>query len=150
MKIEEAIKQTRFENGYQKALINILYTANWLRDQQTETFKKHNILQQHYNILRILKGRYPKAVSPGEIKDVMLDKGNDVTRLVDKLVKMGLAKRNLCKMNRRKIDIFVTQKGISLLAEISEPFKKQIAALKKNMKESDAEMLSELLDKFRE
>ncbi|MFN6038134.1 MAG: MarR family winged helix-turn-helix transcriptional regulator [Bacteroidota bacterium] len=149
MKIEEAIKQNRFDSSHQKAIINIIYTANWIRDRQCELFVKHELLPQHYNILRILKGKHPGPSSPGQIKEVMLDKSNDITRLIDKLVKKGLAKRNLCETNRRKIDVFITVKGLSLLKEINEPFKKHISALKKIISVKEAENLSELLDKFR-
>lgn len=149
MKIEQAIKQSKFESNHHKAIINIIYTANWLRDQQLDTFKTHDILPQHYNVLRIVNGRYPEAVSPGEIKEVMLDKGNDVTRLVDKLVKKGLVKRNTCENNRRKIDIIITKEGIKFLKELNEPFKKQITGLKKIISDKEAETLSDLLDKFR-
>ena len=150
MKIEQSIKQSKFESPFQKAVINIIYTANWLRDQQTELFKQHDILPQHYNVLRIVNGKHPKSVSPGDIKEVMLDKGNDVTRLVDKLVKMGLLKRSLCEENRRKIDIHLTDKGVKFLKEISEPMRKQYNNIKKVLSEKEAENLSNLLDKLRD
>lgn len=150
MKIEQAIKQSKFESPFQKAVINIIYTANWLRDQQTELFKKHDILPQHYNVLRIVNGKHPKSVSPGDIKEVMLDKGNDVTRLVDKLVKMDLLKRSLCEENRRKIDINLTDKGVKFLKEINEPMRKQYLNMKKFLSEKEAESLSNLLDKLRD
>jgi DNA-binding MarR family transcriptional regulator len=150
MKIEKAIKQSKFESPLQKAVINIFYTANWLRDQQWELFKKYDILPQHYNVLRIIKGKHPESVSPGDIKDVMLDKGNDVTRLVDKLVKMGLVKRSLCEANRRKIDINLTDKGLGFLKELNEPMRKQYNSIKKQLSEKEAEQLSNLLDKIRE
>jgi len=150
MKIEKAIKQSKFESPFQKAVINIIYTANWLRDQQTELFKKHDILPQHYNVLRIVNGKHPKSVSPGDIKEVMLDKGNDVTRLVDKLVKMDLLKRSLCEENRRKIDINLTDKGVKFLKEINEPMRKQYLNMKKFLSEKEAESLSNLLDKLRD
>ncbi|MBN8693713.1 MAG: winged helix DNA-binding protein [Bacteroidetes bacterium] len=150
MKIEQAIKQSKFESPFQKAVINIIYTANWLRDQQTELFKKHDILPQHYNVLRIVNGKHPKSVSPGDIKEVMLDKGNDVTRLVDKLVKMDLLKRSLCEENRRKIDINLTDKGVKFLKEINEPMRKQYLNMKKFLSEKEAETLSNLLDKLRD
>lgn len=150
MKIEQAIKQTKFESPFQKAVINIIYTANWLRDQQTELFKQHDILPQHYNVLRIVNGKHPKSVSPGDIKEVMLDKGNDVTRLVDKLVKMGFLKRSLCEENRRKIDINLTDKGVKFLKEINEPMRKQYLSMKKVLSEKEAETISNLLDKLRD
>ena len=80
----------------------------------------------------------------------MLDKGNDVTRLVDKLVKMGLLKRSLCEENRRKIDIHLTDKGVKFLKEISEPMRKQYNNIKKVLSEKEAENLSNLLDKLRD
>jgi DNA-binding MarR family transcriptional regulator len=150
MKIEKAIKQSKFESPLQKAVINIFYTANWLRDQQWELFKKYDILPQHYNVLRIIKGKHPESVSPGDIKEVMLDKGNDVTRLVDKLVKMGLVKRSLCEANRRKIDINLTDKGLDFLKELNEPMRKQYNSIKKQLSEKEAEQLSNLLDKLRD
>jgi DNA-binding MarR family transcriptional regulator len=150
MKIEKAIKQSKFDSPLQKAVINIFYTANWLRDLQSEVFKKHGILPQHYNVLRIIKGKHPESVAPGDIKEVMLDKGNDVTRLVDKLVKMGLVKRSLCEANRRKIDINLTEKGLTFLKDLNDPMKRQFNAIKKQLSEKDAEQLSNLLDKLRE
>ncbi|HEY8916321.1 MAG TPA: MarR family transcriptional regulator, partial [Chitinophaga sp.] len=89
MRIEEAIKQGKFSNNFHKALVNLIFTSNWLRDANAEIFKKYDILPQHFNALRIIKGRHPKPVSAGEIKEVLLDKASDVTRLLDKLVKQG-------------------------------------------------------------
>ncbi|MBK7668995.1 MAG: MarR family transcriptional regulator [Sphingobacteriaceae bacterium] len=149
MKLEDEIKQSKFESSYQKAIINIIYTSNWLRDQQMDVFRAFDVLPQHYNVLRIIKGKHPKPCSPGEIKEVMLDKGNDVTRLVDKLVKKGLVKRNLCESNRRKIDITITEKGVTFIKEISDPMKKQLSVIKKLVSEKEAEQLSDILDKIR-
>ena len=92
MKIEEAIKQGRFGSNFHKAVVNLIYTSNWLRDAHTDLFRKYGILSQHFNALRIIKGRHPKPVSAGEIKEVLLDKASDVTRLLDKLVNLDLAK----------------------------------------------------------
>ncbi len=150
MNIEQAIRQSKFQSSYHKAAINIIYTGNWLRDTQVDFFKAYDLLPQHYNVLRILKGKHPEAVSPGQIKEVMLDKGNDVTRLVDKLFKKGYVKRQLCKDNRRKIDIHISEKGIAFLKELEEPVKKQLSPLKKNLTEKEAEQLSYLLDKLRD
>src|SRR5690554_454998 len=97
MRIEEAIKQGKFRNNYQKAVVNLIFTSNWLRDAQGEFFKEYDILPQHFNALRIIKGRHPKPVSAGEIKEVLLDKASDVTRLLDKLVNLGYVHRQLCE-----------------------------------------------------
>ena len=149
MKFEKAIKQSKFESSQQKAILNVMYTSNWLRDHQIGVFKKFDIIPQHYNVLRILKGKYPEPVSPGDIKEVLIDKGNDVTRLVDKLVKLNLVTRNLCPENRRKIDIQLTSKGLKLLEKINEPLMEEFKTIRKKLTNTEAEQLSDLLDKLR-
>jgi MarR family 2-MHQ and catechol resistance regulon transcriptional repressor len=148
MGIKEEIKQSKFQSAKQMAMINIVYTANWIRDHQQNIFKKYNILPQHYNILRIVNGKFPEAVSPSDIKELILDKGRDLTRLVDKLVSLGLLKRQLCENNRRKMEIFITVKGQELIneskVEISELMDKTI-----NISEEESQVLSDLLDKIR-
>lgn len=149
MKFEQAIKQSKFESSQQKAILNVMYTSNWLRDNQIEVFKKFDIIPQHYNVLRILKGKHPQPVSPGDIKEVLIDKGNDITRLVDKLVKLNLVTRNLCPENRRKIDIQLTPKGLKLLEKMNAPLMEEFKNIRKKLSNSEAEQLSHLLDKLR-
>ncbi|MFT4203784.1 MAG: hypothetical protein QM610_07700 [Chitinophagaceae bacterium] len=149
MKIEEAIKQKNFETLVEKAIINLIYTHNWLRDGFNVILKPYGLLQQHFNVLRILRGKYPEVVCPGEIKEVMLDKGNDITRLLDKLVAMELVERNLCESNRRKMDICITQKGLGVINELSQKFDERSVQIQKNLTDDDAEQLSNLLDKMR-
>ncbi|UKJ09172.1 MarR family winged helix-turn-helix transcriptional regulator [Solitalea lacus] len=150
MKIEKEILQEDFGNSHQKAVINLMFTHNWVRDKLSGIFKTYDILPQHYNVLRILKGKHPQPVSPGQIKDVMIDKGNDVTRLLDKLVTKGFVKRCLCEENRRKMDITITEAGLKLLDELSPFFDEFYQAMKGRLNENDAELLSDLLDKLRD
>lgn len=149
MKIEEAIKQNTFKNNVLKASVNLIYTSNWLRDIHEKTFKEFQILPQHFNVLRILKGKFPNAVSPGEIKEVMLDKGHDLTRLLDKLVKRGLVERKICDTNRRKIDITLTNKGLEELEKMNKSLDKNTKRLHNHLTENEASILSDLLDKMR-
>lgn len=150
MKIEKVIKQSAgFKTSHEKAAVNLIYTSSWFRDTQNTLFKGHRILPQHYNVLRILKGKHPESVSPGTIKEVMLEKNNDVTRLLDKLVIKGLVKRRLCPVNRRKMDINITGKGIRLLQELEAPIKKHLTEMKRKLTDKEAEQLSNLLDKMR-
>ena len=116
--LEAEIKQRAFKSEVRKALLNILYTANWIRDNHAPIFKEYGILGQHYNVLRIVKGRKGEAVSPGQIIEVMLDKGRDLTRLVDKLVKLGYLERKPSEVNRRKVDIRITEEGARITDEI--------------------------------
>jgi DNA-binding MarR family transcriptional regulator len=149
MQIEKAIKQSKFNDVYQKLVVNMLFTSNWLRDGQNSLLKQYDILPQHYNVLRILKGKYPDPSSPGDIKEVMIDKGNDVTRLLDKLVHKGLVKRNLCEENRRKMDVYITEEGLKLLKDIEKPLQNFLTDIKQRITEQEAESMSSLLDKMR-
>lgn len=149
MKIDEEIKQRKFENNFHKALINIHYTNSWYRDILNATFKAYDIHPQHYNILRILKGKYPEPVTPGYIKEVMLEKGTDLTRLLDKLERKNLIVRRICPSNRRNIDINITDGGILLLDKIHPVFIDLSNKISKNLSEKEAETLSNLLDKLR-
>lgn len=150
MKIEEAIKQSRFSDNYQKVVVNMLYTGNWIRDEQTRQLKPFDLLPQHFNALRIIRGRHPSPVSPGEIKAVLIDKANDLTRLLDKLEKMGLIKRNLCPSNRRKMDITLTARGIKHLEEASAEMQAFSKRLKARITDKEAATMSRIMDKMRD
>jgi DNA-binding MarR family transcriptional regulator len=149
MNILEAIKQKSFDSSFEKAVVNLLYTHNWYRDKYQDIYKAANLKIQHYNVLRILKGSKPKSISPGEIKDVMLDKSPDLTRLLDKLVEKGLVDRNLCPQNRRKMDVLITKEGENLLKQITRKQKLLQKEQWQHFTEEAAEQLSDLLDKFR-
>ena len=148
MEIGKVIKQSRFKSNAQKAHINLLYTSNWLRDISNPIFKKHGILSQHFNVLRIIKGKYPDPVTPGEIIEVMLDKKRDLTRLVDKLVQLGLVDRWLSEENRRNVMITLTDSGLELVDRITEEVDK-LQHQMNNLTEDEAGLLSDLLDKMR-
>ena len=146
MGFKEEIK-SKFDSNQLMAAVNIIYTSNWLRDISLPIYKKHNILSQHYNILRVVNGSFPNSVSPGYIKEVMLDKGRDLTRLVDKLVKLGYVERSLCKDNRRKMKITITQPGKEIINIIGTEINNLYTSY--NLNEDEANQLSNLLDKLR-
>ncbi|MFZ1702932.1 MAG: MarR family transcriptional regulator [Saprospiraceae bacterium] len=148
MDIGKQIKQRKFKSGFEKAYINLLYTTNYFRDLHREVFSKSGILGQHYNILRITRGQYPNVVSPGYIKEVMLDKGRDVTRLLDKLEKMGLIERSVNPLNKRKLDIRLTDKGLNITNQIESELNK-LQNKHSLLEEHEYENLSTLLDKLR-
>ena len=148
MKIEEALKQPKFGSARQKALINIMYTYNWVTGIQEEVFTKYDVTPQQYNVLRILRGRHPNSICAGEIKGVMIDRSPDLTRLCDRLVKKELVERQINEFNRRQVLIKITRAGLELLKEI-DPSLKSMNKKFGNLTEEEAEKLSELLDKFR-
>lgn len=148
MKLEEAIKQKKFDSPLHKATINLMYTANWLHGEFRDLFKSFDITHQQYNVLRILRGRYPECVNPTEIKEVMLDKNPDITRLCDRLLLMGLIDRAIDKTNRRKMKIIITEKGMNLLLEIEPVMKSRMNELFSSVK-VDYEAFNEMLDALR-
>jgi len=148
MKIEEALKQPKFGSARHKALINIMYTYSWVTGVQKEVFIKYDITPQQYNVLRILRGRYPNSICAGDIKEVMIDRSPDLTRLCDRLVKKELIERQVNEYNRRQALIKITIAGLELVKEI-DPALKNMSKKFGNLTEEESEMLSELLDKFR-
>ncbi|MFM8849470.1 MAG: MarR family winged helix-turn-helix transcriptional regulator [Cytophagales bacterium] len=149
MKIEEEIKQAKFRNAHQKAVINLLYTANWLLDKNASFFKAYEITNQQFNILRILRGQYPKKISGAEIKSRMIDKNSDVSRLLDRLLTKNLIEKTPCPNDKRAADVMISQKGLGLLQEIDKKMDETDSAVM-NLTPQEAEQLSLLLDKSRE
>jgi MarR family 2-MHQ and catechol resistance regulon transcriptional repressor len=148
MKIEEAIRQTKPMLPLQKAMINLIFTYHWYMERIAVFFKPFDITPQQYNVLRILKGHYPDAMSVGEVKTVLLDRSPDMTRLCDRLVQKGLIKRELNGQNRREVLLQISPAGIELLALI-EPAMKEAAKEWDHLTPEEAETMSDLLDKLR-
>lgn len=148
MKLEEAIKQKKFDSPLHKATVNLMYTANWLHGEFRDLFKSFDITHQQYNVLRILRGMYPACLNPTEIKEVMLDKNPDITRLCDRLLSMGLINRAIDKENRRKMKIVITEKGLLLLLEIEPVIKSRITDLFAEVR-VDYDQFNEMLDAMR-
>jgi len=147
MKIEDEIKQQKFISAHQKAVINLIFTSNWLINQQQNYFKPFGITGQQFNVLRILKGQYPNSISAKEIKSRMLDKNSDISRLLDRLVAKKLIDKKFCPKDKRATDVTITEAGLSLLKEISR--KQKLIDQVVSLSETEAEQLSNLLDKAR-
>lgn len=148
MKIEDEIKG-RFRNEYHKGLINLTYTVKQLSYQFLQHMRKHGLTEPQYNILRVLRGyRSEGPSSIGFLKDRMLDKQSDVSRIVDKLYDKGLVKRKENKIDRRQKDIEITNKGLDLLLNMDELEMQTDTALNK-LSIVEVEALNTLLDKIR-
>lgn len=136
---------SKFANAKVKALINILYTANWITSFQNEFFKPFGISPQQFNILKILNGAN-EPLKVQTIKDRMIERSPNATRLMDKLSEKQLIERFPCIDDRRVVHIEITEKGKLLLNSISENFNEDLI---KNISEEEARLLSDLLDKMR-
>lgn len=148
MQIGEEIQSNKFEDNYHKAVVNITYTYGWLSNTFRYRFGKHNLTQQQFNVLRILRGQYPKPATINMIKDRMLDKMSDASRIVDRLIQKGLVSRCTNNKDRRAVDIQISQAGLDILSKMDEEFKTG-DLLRNNLTEEEAGKLSDLLDKLR-
>ena len=136
--------QSTFTSEKVKALINIKYTANWIESLQTAFFKPYGISPQQFNILRILKGA-GEPIKVQTIKDRMIERAPNATRLMDKLCAKGLIDRIPCPTDRRVVHIEITNEGIALLTKIKNEYN---VDLLKNLNQDEAKQLSDLLDKI--
>ncbi|MFN4086590.1 MAG: MarR family winged helix-turn-helix transcriptional regulator [Spirosomataceae bacterium] len=149
MDLAQEIKQTKpFRNPTQQAVVNIMYTNNWLCTRQTRIFKKFGISLQQYNVLRILKGHHPEPIMINGIIDRMLDKMSNASRLVDKLVQKNLVVRTNRETDRRACDVSISDEGVALLAKISKELAKMEDSIE-GLNEDELLELNRLLDKFR-
>lgn len=148
MEIEKEIVSRKFENNHQKAIVNLIYTYGWITNLLKQRLNKHKITLQQYNILRILRGQSPKPATINLLKDRMLDKMSDASRIVERLVQKTLVERCVNDKDRRAVDIRISQKGLDILKKLdSEMSSKDI--LKDKITEEEAGVLSGLLDKMR-
>lgn len=148
MKLEEEIKQRKFNSEKHKLAVNIFYTHGWLLNSQSEVFRKYDITVPQFNILRILRGKYPEPANINLLKDRMIDKMSDVSRLVERLRSKGLIDRKICEKDRRRADVVITEKGLDLLTEL-DAVEKNLERLLDNLSDDEAKILNDLLDKLR-
>ena len=148
MGIEQDIRQSKFRNEHQKAGINMIYTYGWIMERQKEVFATEDITPQQFNILRILRGSQPEPLSTLQIRERMLDKMSDTSRIVDRLIAKGLVKKGICKTDRRLVDVIISDKGKKLL-ERMDKLQEDLDNITGNLSRKEAATLSQLLDKIR-
>jgi DNA-binding MarR family transcriptional regulator len=147
MGIEQDIQQSNFRNEFQKMGINLLFTANWLNEQIGKILSEEGVTQQQYNILRILRGS-TTPLSTLKIRERMLDKMSDTSRIVDRLIAKELVVKNTCEKDKRLVDITLSPKGLNLVDQLDQ-FNDRIDALLKGINESEAKTMNQILDKIR-
>ncbi len=149
MKIEDALKTSKFKSDQHKAMLNIMFTASWLRNKVIGKLKSYGISQEQYNVLRILRGSYPTPLCAKDITDRMVDKNSNTTRIMDKLIAKEYINKWRGEVDRREVNISITESGLELLNEID---KEETIDNPNYLNLTDAEsgLLSALLDKLRE
>lgn len=148
MGIAEEIKQRKFTSERQKGLLNLIYTYNSVITEMNGYFKKHDITRQQYNVLRILRGQYPKPASINLLKERMLDKMSDTSRIVKRLEKKKLVKRTESDLDRRAVEVSITKTGLHLLEDTDNTVN-GFEHLLDNLSETETHQLNFLLDKLR-
>lgn len=148
MSLEHDIQQKTFRNEYHKGILNILYTHNYLTGKMTEVLKQFDMTLQQYNVLRILRGQHPQPASVNVIKERMVEKMSDTSRIVERLRLKGLIQRDLGKTDKRSVEISITPKGIGLLATMQGPVDEMDQFLSA-LSEKEVQEMNRLLEKIR-
>lgn len=148
MKLEQAIKSTKFKSEVQKAGLNILYTAWWLKTIMSKELKEYGLTHEQYNVLRILKGRYPDQICVRDIACRMIERNSNVPRIIDRLEVKKLVKRSSSAEDKRETVITITAAGINILeittAQINKMYEATIS-----IDETSAATLNGLLEQVR-
>ncbi|MFM2224362.1 MAG: hypothetical protein RJA07_564 [Bacteroidota bacterium] len=148
MKIEQVIKTQRISSLELKATITIFHTNNWLYEKHQILFKKLGLTNQQFNVLRILRGQFPNPAKVSLIKERMLDKMSDTSRIIDRLEKNNWVKRNINETDKRSVDVIITNQGLLKLIELDN-YMPEMDAMMKNLTHDELNQLTDLLDKLR-
>lgn len=149
MKLEQEIVTKKFKNEFTKAVVNIIYTSNWLHSRHAKLLKPFGLTNQQFNILRILRGQHPNPATVRLLTERMLDKMSNASRLVEKLRVKGLVGRDTCSQDRRQVNVCITKEGLDLLSEIDQMLDDLEQEYVANITEEEAAELSRILDKMR-
>ncbi len=148
MSIGKDINQGRFNNEYHKASVNLLYTYNWVMERIKEICSEENLTPQQFNMLRILRGSYPEPLSTLQIRQRMLDKMSDTSRIVDRLILKGLVKKSISAKDKRLVAVLITPQGKEALDKM-DARQLELDNILGNLNANEASILSDLLDKIR-
>lgn len=147
MSIDKDIQQRSFKSEHQKTIVNLIFTYNWTTERLKILFDKYGLTMQQFNILRILRGS-EKPISTLQIRERMLDKMSDTSRIVDRLIIKKLAKKIICKTDKRLVDVSITPKGKTVLQKI-DLRENEIENIVSSLSDKEAKTLNKLLDKIR-
>lgn len=149
MGLEQDIKQKKFKDEHSKAIVNLIFTNNWLNEKQNKVFKPFGLTVAQFNVLRILRGQHPKPVTVNLIIERMLDRMSNASRIVDKLEKKGLVIRKQCASDRRAVDVIISDEGLNLLTQLDQDLYSWQESVK-SLTDEECEQLNFLLDRFRQ
>ena len=148
MSIDNDIHQQKFRNEHQKAIINIIFTYNWMNEKLKSIFDHAGLTGQQFNILRILRGT-ETPLSTLQIRERMLDKMSDTSRIVDRLIIKAYVKKVMCKTDKRLVDVTITEKGKRVLKKMDN-HQDEIDGIFAALSTTEAKKFNKLLDKIRQ
>ncbi|MGN6568351.1 MAG: MarR family winged helix-turn-helix transcriptional regulator [Flavipsychrobacter sp.] len=148
MKLEDAIKSSKFSDMRHKATLNLMYTTYWLKTHLSSALKEHDLTPEQYNVMRILKGKHPEQMCVRDIGSRMIEKSSNVPRIIDRLVAKKLVKRSTSKEDKRETLVTLTDKGIEKLLEANKTNERMSAEIL-GITNEEAGTLNELLEKLR-
>ena len=147
MNLQQAIQSSGFKNEKQKAGLNIMYTAYQIKTIVSQTLKDFGLTPEQYNVLRILKGKFPEQMCVRDIGQRMIERSSNVPRIIDRLEVKKLVKRSQSGDDKRETAINLTQAGLNLL-EMVNPVVEQKQASLTALEEAELRQLNTLLDAF--
>ncbi len=148
MALENEINQTSFRSEDQKAIVNIIFTYHWVTEQVKSILADEDITMQQYNILRILRGSHPDPLSTLTIRERMLDKMSDTSRIVDRMLRKGLVVKRICTNDKRLVDVNLTEEGLIMLLRLDERMD-AMDKISSGLNQEELKNLNHLLDKIR-
>jgi DNA-binding MarR family transcriptional regulator len=149
MQLESILKSKPILDKPKRIVLNIIVTQNILLEKFSEIIKPFDVSIEQYNVLRILRGQENQPCNMSLIQDRMISKTSNTTRLVDKLLLKNMVTRNVCKVNRRKIEVLITEKGLKTLDILDENLARQEILFANNLEDEELEQLNNLLEKYR-
>lgn len=149
MALEKEISQKKFQSETHRLSVNLIYTFNWLNAFHSSFLKPFKLTPQQFNVLRILRGQNPNPASVKLIRERMLDKMSDASRIVEKLRVKGFVERSVSLNDRRACEVVITDKGMKLLSKI-DASSSTIDEIFSSLSQSDIKQMNALLDKLRE
>ena len=135
-------------NKSKSVIIHLLKTNTFIVDSLSSVLKPYKISLQQFNVLRILRGQKGNPANLSTVQERMINRMSNTTRIIDKLVEKNYVIRNICKKNRRKIELFITPKGLNLLSTIDLTFEKEESKLTEKLSTEEHDEILTLFSKI--
>ncbi|WP_422359000.1 MarR family winged helix-turn-helix transcriptional regulator [Reichenbachiella sp.] len=148
MGLNKDIKQKKFKSEFEKVVVNLMFSRNWLDEQQQKVLKPFGLTVPQYNVMRILRGQHPEVCTVNLIIERMLDRMSNVSRIVDKLVSKELVSRIPNLQDRRAVDVFITDQGLNILEQLDDSFQELFEKIN-SFSDEECSLVNDFLDRFR-